>query len=77
MDFFDKLFSQPIFIAIAVGLLALLLYYILKKLIKFILIVLIAIGVFLAYVHFKGGDVRQTINRGKEKASGLLDSLKN
>jgi hypothetical protein len=30
---------------------------------------------FLAYVHFTGGDVKETLNEGKDKANGLLDSV--
>jgi|GEM_PF-745468 len=77
MDFFDKLFANPIFIAIAVGLLAFLVYFLLKRLIKLVLIILIALVLFLAYVHFTGGDVRETLDQGKDKAGQLLDSLNN
>ena len=75
MEFLDKLVSNPIFIAVAIGLLAFLVYFLIKKLIKLVLVVLIALGLFLAYVHFTGGDVKETLNGGKDKANGLLDSV--
>jgi hypothetical protein len=50
-------------------------YFLIKKLIKLVLVVLIALGLFLAYVHFTGGDVKETLNEGKDKANGLLDSV--
>jgi hypothetical protein len=77
MDFLDKLVSNPIFIAVSIGLLAFLVYFLIKKLIKLVFLILIALGLFLAYVHFTGGDVQKTINQGKDKASGLLDSVRN
>jgi dipeptide/tripeptide permease len=77
MEFLDKLVSNPLFVAVAIGLFAFLIYFLIKKLIKLVLVILIALGLFLAYVHFTGGDVKETLTEGKDKASELLDSLKN
>ncbi|MDA0309915.1 MAG: hypothetical protein O3C46_04275 [Bacteroidetes bacterium] len=77
MEFIDKFISNPIFIAIAVGIIALLIYFIIKKVLKLIFFALIALGVFLLYVHFTGGDVEKTLEKGKEKANEWIDSAQN
>ncbi|MFZ9700749.1 MAG: hypothetical protein ACO3AF_06695, partial [Flavobacteriales bacterium] len=69
--------SNPIFIAIAVGITALLIYFIIKKVLKLILFALIALVVFLLYAHFTGGDVEKTLEKGKEKANEWIDSAQN
>lgn len=77
MEFIDKFISNPIFIAIAVGIIALLIYFIIKKVLKLIFFALIALGVFLLYVHFTGEDVEKTLEKGKEKANEWIDSAQN
>jgi len=76
MEFIDKFISNPIFIAIAVGIIALLIYFIIKKVLKLIFIAFIALGVFLLYVHFTGGDVEKTLEREKKRQTNGLILLK-
>lgn len=77
MEFIDKLISNPIFIAVAVGIIALLIFFIIKKVLKLVLFALIALVVFLLYVHFTGGDVKKTLEKGTEKANEWIDSAQN
>ena len=64
------LYSDPIYLIIAVILSALLLYSLIKKLIKFMLYVLAALVLYLAYLYYSGKeiprDVNEIINQGKE-----------
>jgi len=71
-QFLDNLLSNPLYIAMAVILVLVLLYSIVKRVIKLILFILIALISFLAYVHYTGGDVKDTVNKFKEKGEKLV-----
>ena len=64
------LYSDPIYLIIAVILSALLLYSLIKKLVKFMLYVLAILVLYLAYLYYSGKeipkDVNEIINQGKE-----------
>ena len=64
------LYSDPIYLIIGVILSALLLYSLLKKLVKFVMYLLAIIVLYLAYLYYSGEEipknVDELINQGKE-----------
>ena len=64
------LYSDPIYLIIAVILSALLLYSLIKKLVKFMLYVLAVLVLYLAYLYYSGEEIPKNINeiidQGKE-----------
>jgi uncharacterized BrkB/YihY/UPF0761 family membrane protein len=68
----ENLMSNPIYIAIGVVIVLILFYVVMKKIIKLIIFVFILLLAFLAYVHFIGGDVNDTIDKVKEKREELV-----
>ena len=62
-DLIDKLLSNPLYLAIGVILIAILFYALLKRIIKLLIILFIALILFLAYVHFTGNSVKEKVER--------------
>ena len=64
------LYSDPIYLIIAVILSALLLYSLIKKLVKFMLYVLAVLILYLAYLYYSGEEIPKNVNeiidQGKE-----------
>ena len=60
------LYSDPIYLIIAVILSALLLYSLIKKLIKFMLYVLAILVLYLGYLYYSGKEIPKDINEIKE-----------
>ena len=64
------LYSDPIYLIIGVILSALLLYSLLKKLVKFVMYLLAIIVMYLAYLYYSGGEIPKNVdelmNQGKE-----------
>ncbi len=62
-DLIDKILSNPLYIAISVVLIIVLLYAIFKRIMKLLIFFFIAIILFLAYVHYTGNSVKDKIER--------------
>ena len=64
------LYSDPIYLIIGVILSALLLYSLLKKLVKFVMYLLAIIVMYLAYLYYSGEEIPKNVdelmNQGKE-----------
>jgi glucan phosphoethanolaminetransferase (alkaline phosphatase superfamily) len=71
-QFLETILSNPLYIAIAVVLVLFLLYSVVKRVIKLILFIIILLLAFLAYVHFTGGDVKDSLEKVKEKGEKLV-----
>ena len=62
-DLIDKLLYNPLYLAIGVVLIVILLYALFKRIIKLLIILFIAVLLFLAYVHYTGNSVRDKVER--------------
>ena len=77
------LYSDPIYLIIGVVLSALLLYSLLKKLVKFVMYMLAIIVLYLAYLYYSGKEIPKNVdelmNQGKEtieKVGGqMMDNI--
>ena len=77
------LYSDPIYLIIGVILSALLLYSLLKKLVKFVMYMLAIIVLYLAYLYYSGKEIPKNVdelmNQGKEtieKVGGqMIDNI--
>ena len=77
------LYSDPIYLIIGVVLSALLLYSLLKKLVKFVMYMLAIIVLYLAYLYYSGREIPKNVdelmNQGKqtiEKVGGqMMDNI--
>jgi len=65
----DNIISNPLYLAIAVVIVLALLFSIMKRIIKLIVFVIILLLAFLAYVHYTGGNVKDTLNKVKERVN--------
>jgi len=68
----ETLLSNPLYIAIAVIMVLVLFYSLFKRIIKLIIFVIILLIAFLAYVHYTGGDVQDTLKKVKDKGEKLV-----
>jgi ABC-type bacteriocin/lantibiotic exporter with double-glycine peptidase domain len=68
----NQILSNTLYTIIAVALLAVLAYAVIKKVLKLALIVVLLFSAYLTYVHYAGGNVKQaatkTIEAGTEAA---------
>jgi len=62
-ELIDKVISNPMYLTIAVILIVVLLYGIVKRIMKLLIFLLIAIILFLVYVHYNGNSVKDKIER--------------
>ena len=77
------LYSDPVYLIIGVILSALLLYSLLKKLVKFVMYMLAIIVLYLAYLYYSGKEIPKNVdelmNQGKEtieKVGGqMIDNI--
>lgn len=70
-QFLETLFSNPVYIAIAVVIVVVLIYSVVKRIIKLIIFIIILLLAFLAYMHYTGGDVTDSLKKAKEKSEKL------
>ncbi len=63
----DNIMSNPFYIAIAVVIVLVLLFSIMKRIIKLVIFIIILLIAFLAYVHFTGGNVKDSLKKAKEE----------
>ena len=80
----DTTFSNPVYTAIAGVLVIILVYALIKKIIKLVFIIGVFLVLYVVYLNYTGQDVPQTsdelkesvsetLGKGKEKASELLE----
>ncbi len=62
-DLLDKVISNPLLLTIGVILVIVLLYAIFKRIVKLLLFLVLAIILFLVYVHYTGNSVKDKIER--------------
>ncbi len=62
----EKLLSNPVYIALGVIIVLVLLYSVAKRIIKLIIFIILLLA-FPVYVYFTGGDVKGTIEKAKVK----------
>lgn len=67
--------SNITYITILVIVVALILYFILKKLFKMVIYCVLLFGCFLAYVHYTGGDVKNVIEKSKNKSDQIIKKI--
>ncbi len=62
-ELIDKVISSPMYLTIGVILIVVLLYAIMKRIIKLLIFLFIAVILFLVYVHYNGNTVKDKIER--------------
>ena len=72
----DLILSSPLYQIIAAIIIIVLVYFLIKKLFKLVLVAVIIFTAFLAYVHYSGGDVKDVVKQAKDKSGELIDSAK-
>ena len=83
----DTTFSNPVYMAIAGVLIIMLVYALIKRIIKLVFTVGVILILYVVYLNYTGQDVLQTsdelkesfsetLGKGKEKASELLEEAK-
>ncbi len=60
-DFFDLILSNRIYLIIAICIVGGIIFFIIKKMIKFIIYAIIILIAFLAYLHYSGDSVNSTV----------------
>ena len=74
--FIDTLFSNPVYMAIAVVLAILLVYSIIKKIIKWIFLFGILLIIYAIYLNYTGQEVPKNMHELKESVSESVDKVK-
>jgi hypothetical protein len=69
----EKVMSNPLYLTVSVIIVVILLYAIVKRIIKLLIFLVILIIAFLAYVHYTGGSVKETIDKAKEKGEEVIN----
>jgi len=64
--------SNSVYMIIAGIALVIILFLLIKKLFKFLLYACILFIAFLAYVHYTGGSVKETIKNAKDKGEEII-----
>ena len=72
----DTIFSNPIYMAIAGVLAIMLVYGIIKRVIKLVFTIGVILILYVVYLNYTGQDVPQNIDELKESVSGELDKVK-
>ena len=68
----EKVMSNPLYLAVSVVIVVVLLYAIVKRIVKLLIFLVIVIIAFLAYVHFTGSTVKETLEKAKEKGEKVI-----
>jgi len=72
----DMVFSNPVYMAIAVILGILLIYALIKKVIKWILTIGLLLVIYVVYLNYTGQDVPKNMDELKESVSGKVEKVK-
>jgi len=62
-DLIDKLTSNPVYLTIGVILIVVFLFAVMKRVVKLLIFLFIAVILFLVYVHYNGNSVKDKIER--------------
>jgi cell division protein FtsW (lipid II flippase) len=62
-DLIDKMMSNPLYLTVGVILIVALLYAIMKRIMKLLILLFVAILLFLAYVHYTGNSVKYEVEK--------------
>ena len=73
----DTIFSNPVYIAIAGVLAILLVYAIIKKIIKLVFTIGVLLVLYVAYLNYTDQEVPQNLEELKESVSGSVEKAKN
>lgn len=68
----DTILSNPVYMIIAGIAIIIIIFLLMKKFFKYFLIACLLFIAFLAYVHFTGGSVEETINDAKNKGKEII-----
>lgn len=68
----EKVMSNPFYLVVGVIIVIMLLYAIIKRIIKLFIFLIILIIIFLAYVHYTGSTVKETLEKAKEKGENVV-----
>jgi hypothetical protein len=68
----DTILSNPVYMIIAGLAIIIIIFLLMKKFFKYFIIACILFIAFLAYVHFTGGSVEETINDAKNKGEEII-----
>ena len=69
----NLILSSPLYQIIAAIIIIALVFFLIKKLFKLVLIAAVLFTGFLVYVHYTGGDVNEVIDNAKESGTELID----
>ena len=75
-EFIDTLFSNPVYMSIAVVIAILLVYSIIKKIIKWIFLFGILLIIYAIYLNYTGQEVPKNMDELKESVSESVDKVK-
>ena len=68
----NNILSNPTYLVIAGIAIVIILFLLIKKLFKFFIYACVIFIAFLVYVHFTGGNVKETIKNAKEKGEEII-----
>ena len=68
----DTILSNPVYMIIAGIAIIIIIFLLMKKFFKYFIFACILFIAFLAYVHFTGGSVEETINDAKNKGEEII-----
>ena len=75
-SFFDTLLSNPIYLAILAIIFILLLYSIIKRIIKLVIGIGVVLIAYVFYLHYTGQEVPKTVEDLRKSVSGNVDKVK-
>lgn len=75
-NFLSIILSNTLYIIIAGSAIVIILFLLIKKLFKFFLLACILFIVFLAYIKYTGGSVKETIKDVKEEGIEMVNTNK-
>ena len=71
----NALYSDPVYLVIAIILSALILYSLVKKLVKLMLYLIAVLIIYLGYLYFTGQELPKNINEIIDPVSGALEGV--
>lgn len=71
----NALYSDPVYLVIAIILSALILYSLVKKLVKLMLYLIAILVIYLGYLYFTGQELPKNINEIIDQGSGALEGV--
>ena len=72
----NTILSSPLYQIIVAILTIVLVFFLIKKLFKLVIVAIIIFTAFIAYVHYTGGDVNNIVKQATDKSGELINSAK-